>query len=63
MLVNLVLQQLGLDFIRLVGDFHISVQAFLRLVQPLHQFSPVFMELRKDKEQIGTRENFECGSN
>lgn len=49
MFVNLVLEQLYLDFIRLVGNFHVRVQAFLRLVQPLHQFIPVFMELKKDK--------------
>ena len=50
MLRHLVLRQLRLDFVRIVGNFHLGVQALLRFVQPLHQFIPSFVELAEEKE-------------
>lgn len=50
MLCHLVLCQLRLDFVWIIGNFHLGVQSLLRFVQPLHQFVPGFMELMEDKE-------------
>ena len=48
-LSHLVLGQLGLDPVWVVGDLHLRVQGLLRLLEPLHQFVPRLVELRKER--------------
>lgn len=45
----LMLRKLHLYFVRIICNFKIRVQRFLRFFQPLHKFVPGFMELQESE--------------